>query len=375
MRSTLSLLFLAATYLTACGGDGAPAGPGTPEDAGLAAVEVVAVQTGSIRDGVEGTATVEARERAGVRSQVSGVVASLAVEEGSAVQAGDILAQIDRPSSNELRAQAVATRDKAAREASALEKLAGEGLVPGQQLVEARFALKQARIELERLDKEQGLEAVRSPIAGVVTARHVQPGEAVSVGAALFEVADVNALEVALRLPERHLPRLVQGQPVELFAEGAAQDEAVAVPGRVDRIAPTVDARSGTVKVSIALTPPAPLAPGAVAPPGAAVALRPGMYVRARIIVDVRDDALLLPKRALLFEEERAYAFRVETGPKGTIAHKLRLTLGYQDRERVQVGAPLAAGDTVVVFGQRGLADGAAVRVVEAPHPDGGLKP
>jgi multidrug efflux pump subunit AcrA (membrane-fusion protein) len=79
--------------------------------------------------------------------------------------------------------------------------MASEGLVPNQQLIDARFALRQASLEVERLDKERALETVQSPIDGVVTARHVQPGESVAVGAPLFDVADVGALELSLRLP------------------------------------------------------------------------------------------------------------------------------------------------------------------------------
>jgi len=348
MRTTLPLLIL----LSACARD---PGPATAEaDAGLAAVEAVPLGRGVIRDGIESTATVEARARALVRAQVAGVLVALPVEEGARVKAQETIAQIERPSFSEVLARARSERDRAARETRALEKMASEGLVPNQQLIDARFALRQASLEVERLDKERALETVQSPIDGVVTARHVQPGESVAVGAPLFDVADVGALELSLRLPERHLPRLAAGQRVEIFPEGL--EEAAAVLGSVERIAPTVDARSGTVKVTVAIPDPG------------AVPLRPGMYVRARIIVDVRDAALLLPKRALIFEEDRAFAFRVVAGK----AQKVRLELGYQDRDRVQVLTPLVEGDQVVIFGQRGLADGTPVQVVGAPKPDGG---
>ncbi|MCB9549663.1 MAG: efflux RND transporter periplasmic adaptor subunit [Myxococcales bacterium] len=331
---------------------GPPGGPPTAADAGAAPVEVVTVGRGTVQDGVEGTATVEARERAVVRAQVAGTIGPELAEEGDAVAADGQLAAIERPVFAEVQAQARASRDKAAREVAALEKLAREGLVPGQQLIDARFQLKQASLEVDRLEKERGQQTVQSPIAGVVTARHVQPGEAVSIGAPLFDVADVDALEVHLRLPERHLPRLAVDLPAELSAEGSA---ARWVPGRVERIAPTVDARSGTVKVTVRLDPAAARAAG----------LRPGMYVRARIIVDVHADTLVLPKRALIFEEDRAFAYQVQDGK----AHKRRLALGYADRDAVEVLTPLAEGDTVVVFGQRGLEEGAAVKVVAPPAP------
>lgn len=349
MRISLTLLLALAPL--ACSPPGAPDGKlAGAADAGAVPVEVIAAGLGTITDGVEGSATVEARQFAAVRAQVAGTLDTITVEEGSVVGVGQPLARIHRPSFAEVVRKAHASRDKAARDVRALTRLAKDGLVPGQQLDEARFAYEQADLEVKRLAKETALAEVVSPIAGVVTARRAQPGEAISVGAPLFDVADVDDLLVHLRLPERHLARLAVGQPASLTAEGLG---AASVPARVERIAPTVDGRSGTVKVTLAIDPPT----------ADAQRLRPGMYVRARIVVDTAEAAVLLPKRAVVYDEDRAFAFRV----KDDTAQRIPLELGYADRTHIAVGDTLAAGDQVVVFGQRGLKDGAKVKVVTAP--------
>lgn len=347
----LRLGLLVALGLIACGPPDKPKGKmaGTA-DAGAVPVEVIPAQLGSITDGVEGSATVEARQFAAIRAQVAGTIDTISVEEGATVTADQSLARIQRPSFAEVVRKARASRDKAARDVRALKRLAKDGLVPGNQLDEARFAYEQANLEVKRLAKETALAEVKSPIAGVVTARRVQPGEAISVGAPLFDVADVDDLWVHLRLPERHLARLKVGQTASLTAEGIGS---ASVPARVERIAPTVDGRTGTVKVTLAI-------PSAEA---GGQRLRPGMYVRARIVVDVADQAVLLPKRAVIYDEDRAFAFRV----KGETAERVALDLGYADRAHVSVKEALSAGDQVVVFGQRGLKDGAKVKVVAPP--------
>ncbi|MGK0359284.1 MAG: membrane fusion protein (multidrug efflux system) [Bradymonadia bacterium] len=350
------LLFcLVVIPLCACG-NGGKDGQGSAKtgtaDAGAVPVEVVEARQGPITDGVEGSATVEARQFATVRAQVAGTISAINVEEGAQVTADQALAQLQRPAFADVVRKARGSRDKAARDVRALSKLAKDGLVPGQQLDEARFALRQANLEVQRLSKESALAEVKSPISGVITARRAQAGEAISVGTPLFDVADVDDLLVHLRLPERHLTRLAVGQPVTLHATGVG---GASVPGAVERIAPTVDGRSGTVKVTVAI-PDAEVGTGSTL-----LRLRPGMYVRARIVVDVIKDAVLLPKRAVIYDEDRAFAFRVTD----STAQRIALDLGYADRTHVAVKRDIAAGDQVVVFGQRGLEDGAKVQVVD----------
>ncbi|MCB9551219.1 MAG: efflux RND transporter periplasmic adaptor subunit [Myxococcales bacterium] len=355
--------------LAACQGPaGGPPGKGGPgkgppdaaAEAPPAPVEVTRLATGPISDGLEGTATVQARVRAEIRSRAGGTVLDLAVEEGATVKAGDLLARIDQPTYQSVLGKARAAVEKANRDVQSARRLAKQGVLPGQQLQDAEFELRQARLEVQRLEDERGLGRVTAPIAGVVVARHVEQGEAISAGAVLFEVADLTALEIDLYVPERHLARLRTGLPVEVTAEGAGDAR---LRGEVERIAPTVDPRSGTVKVTVAL------GDGEIDPQRR---LRPGMYTRARIVLDTREAAVLMPRRAVVYEDDRPFAFRVVDGK----AEKRALELGYTDRDQVEVRAPLTAGDIVIVFGQRGLQDGAAVKIVDAPaDPPGAAAP
>lgn len=349
-RAALSILLLSACASPPKGGNAK--GDAGPADAGAPApVEVVELPTGEIRDGVEGTATVEARQRAILRARVAGTVADFKIDEGSVVEAGDVLTRLIQPGVGGALSQARARAKKTRRDAKTLERLRKDGLVPAQELEEAQFAAEQARLEVRRLTDERAREKVISPLSGVITARSVQPGEAVSPGAELFRVANLSALEAHLRVPERHLPRLAPGLPVEIEADGLGEAR---LDGTVARIAPTVDPRSGTAKVTVDLKD------GAV--PGGG-RLRPGMYIRARIIVDTRPDAVLVPKRAIIYEDDRAVLYTVVEGK----AKRVTVGLGYADRDRVEARSGVQAGDAVIVFGHRGLQDGAPVRTLPAP--------
>ncbi len=350
-----------ALALAACSGGGPSGGPGkgpggpgaadSGKEAPPAPVEVLHLETGPISDGLEATATVQAKVRAEIRSRAGGTVLDLAVEEGAEVKAGDLLARVDQPTYQSVLQKARAAVDKSRRDVDSARRLARQGVLPDQQLKDAEFELRQAQLEVRRLEDERGLGRVVSPIAGVVVARNVEQGEAISAGSSLFEVADLGALEIELYVPERHLARLRTGLPVEVTAEGVGE---ATLTGKVERIAPTVDPKSGTVKVTVAL------GDGRI---DGQRRLRPGMYTRARVVLDTREAAVLIPRRAVVYEDDRPFVFRIEDG----VAKKIALELGYADRDQLEVRSPLAVGDVVIVFGQRGLQDGAKVRVVDEP--------
>lgn len=357
MRRWLTIVGLALAT-GACGGkpEAEDAADGGAGDASLSPVETVRARRGLVRDGIEGTASVEAHNRVTVRARATGTITALTVDEGAEVTAAQRLARIDRPTFAGTLAQARTAKAKANADLASARDQNAQGLVPKQTVKDAAFQASQAGAEVERLLAERGLAQVVAPLAGVVVTRHVQPGEAVSMGAPLFDLADLSELEAHLRVPERHLLRLREGMTVEVSAEGLGDAR---VAGRVERVAPTVDPRSGTVKVVVAM--------GEGAAEGGGPKLRPGMYVRARIIVDTHPDAVLIPKRAVVYEEDRPFAFRVADGK----ADRVALKLGFSDRDEVEVLEPIGAGDQLVVFGHRGLESGARVRVVDRPGKPG----
>ena len=133
--------------------------------------------------------------------------------------------------------------------------------------------------------------------------------------------------------------------------------------GEVDRIAPLVDSRSGTVKVTVAI------------PRGAD--LLPGMYVSVELITAVHEDAVLVPKRALVYDDEQVFVFRVKQpamgageaadGPEGEPrVERLLVRPLLEDRENIEPLDGIEAGDRIVVAGQAGLKDDSEVRLVEA---------
>jgi membrane fusion protein (multidrug efflux system) len=190
---------------------------------------------------------------------------------------------------------------------------------------------------------------IRAPIAGTVVIRHLDVGDTVSDGTPVYDLADVDPLYADVNIPERHVIQLQPGQEVRLTAD-ATGAQATAI---IERIAPAVDPATGTVKVTVAVQ-------------GESV-LRPGAFVRVDIVTDTHDDALVVPRSALVAEGRRWHLYRL-TDDQQTV-EQIEVELGFESGERIELASTLgesnavAPGDRVVVVGAPALSDGATVRI------------
>jgi len=238
---------------------------------------------------------------------------------------------------------------RAEREYQRQEQLYEQPLMSEQAFSDATYELEQLRIEVTDAERELAYATVRAPISGTVTSRLVNLGDHVQVGEQLFEIVDFDSMVARVFVPEKELRRLSRGQEARLTASALGDQ---ARQARILRSAPTVDSRSGTVKVTLEVPDKA--------------GLRPGMFVEVDLIAAVDPDALLVPKRALVYDEEQPFVFRVVDGEDGTKVERLLVETVLESRNVVQVpGDQLAVGDRIVVAGQAGLKDGAEVRLLD----------
>jgi membrane fusion protein (multidrug efflux system) len=216
----------------------------------------------------------------------------------------------------------------------------------GGVAVERASAVRdRAAITLERA-------TIRSPLEGVVTYCNVREGERVRAGDLLYRVEDEASLVLWGNLPVREAARVAPGNAVVLTSS-AAEGEA---RGKVTLVAPTVDRESGTVRVKAEIEP--------------APVFRPGLFVTMRIVVATRANALVVPRRALLHDdEEGAYLFVVRDGR----AQRVLVRTGFEGDGVLEVEG-IAEQDLVVVEGQDTVADGSAVEILasqELPPSEG----
>jgi len=307
-------------------------------------VEVAALQRGPMENVIRSTASLEAEREVAVYSEAARRVQQILVEEGDLVQKGQVLLRLQDAEQRSALARAQTDLKKAETELERQRRLHERQLTTEQSLNDATYDFEQKTLAVEDAERELGYATVRAPIAGTITMRHVNVGDHVQVNTHLFDIVDFESLVARIYIPEKNLGQVAVGQKARVVASALSNQP---YAGEVLRVSPIVDPRSGTVKVTVAV--------------GGQRGLRPGLYVDVGVVTSARDDAILIPKRALLYDNDQIFVYRLQedhTVKRTAVVAKLT------NKDYLEPLQGFAVGDSVVVAGQAGLKDGATVDVV-----------
>jgi len=313
-------------------------------------VEVEALTTGRIESTLRFSATLEAERDVQVFAEATRRVEALLVEEGDSVRKGQVLVRLQDEEQRSNVAKTSSELDQRQREYDRQKSLFEQNLISEQAFIDAEYQLDQTRLAFEDAQRELGYTEVRAPISGIVTERLVNLGDFVTVNQPLFRVIDFDSIVARIFVPEHALPQLDRGQQARLTADALG---GAVFSGSVDRIAPVVDPGTGTIKVTVAT----PRQEG----------LRPGMYVQVELVTAIHENAVLIPKKALVYDNDQVFVFRLD-GER--TVERIPISISMQDSDSVEPQDGLVAGDEIVVAGQSGLKDGATVRLPGDPEPE-----
>ena len=345
------VLALCILTATGCGRD-ASGSVSTPDDSESekekeTAVPVASapVRLDSVFAAYTGSATLEAEDEADIVAKTGGVILELLAEEGDRVEAGQVVARLDR---DRLRLEVERTGADLRRlekEVERSEQLFARKLTSSDAHDRLRFDQEAQRAAHEMAKLELSYTDVRSPIAGTITERLVKTGNLVQLHQTLFRVDDFDPLQAVLFVPERELRALRPGQPATLQVDALGEGT---YSGVVRRISPVVDAATGTVKVTVDVTDPERR-------------LLPGMFARVGIVHDRRENVVVVPRSAIVNEDGREYVFVVEDDR----VKRTEVRTGYRSGGNVEVLEGVAEGLNVVTSGKSSIADGALIEVVD----------
>jgi len=350
----MSVLLLAAALVgvAACGSKSkADDGEDAEKKIDAVPVEVTTLERGPIEQILRFSTHLEAERAVEVRAEAARKIVQLLAEEGDRVGRGQPLARLEDDQQKVAVERAESQVAQAQRERDRLAKLFDERMISEQEMAQASFELEQKQLVLADARRELTYTVIRAPIAGTLTGRHVRVGDTVALNQHLFDIVDFDSLVALVYVPEKDLGQVAPEQPARL-APPAEPDRTFS--GRIDRVAPVVDPRSGTVKVTVRV----PFEEG----------LRPGMFLEVELVTAIEPDALLVPKKALVPDGTRLAVWKLADGET---VERVWIDPVLEDRMRVTVAEGLAAGDRVVVAGQAGLKPGARVELVGASGDEG----
>jgi RND family efflux transporter MFP subunit len=351
-------------------------------------VQTVTVESPTSASGavLNASGYVVARRLATVSSKVTGQVAEVLFEEGAEVEAGQVLARLDRStadaqlnvsSSNaeaarrnlrEIEVRLADARRTLERNRSLVErKLVAQSVLDSSEAEVAALSarLAAARSEVDVAIAQVGLSRqeladleIRAPFKGVVISKDAQPGEMVSPMSAgggftrtgVATIVDMDSREVEVDVNESYINRVSSGQKVECVLDAYPE---LKIPAHVISIVPTADRQKATVRVRIGLDQLDPR-------------ILPDMGIKVSFFEDgsqpAAKNALLVPANAIVTEGEASYAWVVRDGK----VEKRAVKTGATTDGQVPVTDGLTAGESIVVDAPKRLRDGAAVELKAA---------
>ena len=334
--------------------------PSVPTALEFLASEIVTTEPAELRQVMLLTGTLRAVDQVTVKAKVAAEVRAVMVREGEAVKAGQVVVKMDsaeydarvaqaRGNLNNARAQldiASKTRDNnlALVEKGFISKNAFDN--SASQYAAARASVDAAQGALDIVLKSLNDTINHAPISGLVSVRHVQPGEKVAIDSRLIEIVNLQKLELEAAVPSSEIEQVSVGQTVVLRVEGlAAQFE-----GKVVRINPSTQAGSRSIPVYVQVANPQNL-------------LRVGMFADGKLLLNRKSGVLALPQSAIRKVNGGSFVFTIINNK----IERVPVTLGSSgwvgDEYRIEISSGLDFGAQVIRADMGNLIPGTAVRI------------
>ena len=308
-------------------------------------VEVQPAQRGDISQYLILSSNLKTEEQVAVYPEVSGIVRAILVDEGDKVDEGDTLLILDDEEKTLNRNAARLDFEQLSSEYEITLELQKQNLGYQEQYEKVKFDLERAKISFERAELELRRTRVLAPISGYIAQRTVNRGDLVNTSNQLYSLVNPTDMIAEVHIPEAELPRVDKKKKVTVRSDVFPDKEFSA---KIKRISPVVDSESGTFRVTVGIHDKMEL-------------LKPGMFVNVNIVTSVHRDVVLIPKQAVLYENDLPIVYVLQD----SIALKVRLMAGFDDNRYIESMGNILPGDSIITVGQTGLKDSARVKIID----------
>lgn len=307
-------------------------------------VEIAVLGQGSISDYILLNSNLETEVMADVYSKIQGIVKEIKKEEGQYVQAGDTLLTLvaDEYVLAEKRAKVEFDRQK--KNYDRLKAMYETKLLSLEEFETAKFGLETVELQWREAKLNLDYTFIKSPISGYIGERLTKIGARIQQSDKLFSVVNNSQVIAVVYVPEKNIGSLRVNQKAVISSDNLKEKD---YEGWIKRISPVVDPASGTFKVTVGVR-------------NTGNSLRPGMFVNVRIVVDTHEQVVLVPKLAVVYENEYKNIYVV----RDSVAYKIRLNAGFEDSEKIEAKDQVQSGESIIIVGQSGMKDKTPVKIV-----------
>jgi RND family efflux transporter MFP subunit len=296
-------------------------------------------------------ATTRGFDETDIYAKVPGYIKSIRVDKGDRVHAGELLATIDSPETDQQVRNAQAAYRIAKLTDDRNQILVRESVISQQTADESRATMLQAKATLAQSIALQTYERVTAPFDAIVTARDVDPGHLIpeattstAVSDAIVSVSRTKPLRVYTYVPQNIAPFIRNGDSAAISVnEFPERTFTGTITRHPDALAP--DSRTMLVEVDL---------------PNTDEALLPGMYGRAEFVVSIPEGAPLVPDDALIFRDGKVFVPVV----KNNVLHLAEVKLGFDNGIAVEVATGIDPDALVALNVGQSAREGEAVQPV-----------
>jgi membrane fusion protein (multidrug efflux system) len=294
-------------------------------------VSVVKLQKDTLRNQLQVTGTILPNESVSLRSEISGLVTRIAFNEGQYVTKGTPLVYLN---DDELQAQLqrlqytqrlFETQENRQKQLLAREAISQE---------EYDIVLNQyntALSDIKLVEAQLNKTVIRAPFNGILGLRMISEGSVIGTSDVITSVVNIDPIKIEFSIPERYANQVKVGSPVYFANESSGQE----VQGQVYAFEPQIDLATRTLKLRAQSS-------------NKGGRFLPGMFVKIRFILEVTEDALLVPAESVIPELAGYKVFVVGADNK---VEQREIEIGTRTDAMVQVLSGLQEGDLVLTSG------------------------
>lgn len=328
IAKAISLNFLMAIGLTSHAQGGLPA-------------EVIKVEAQSLKSTINSIGTLKANASVVLSPEVSGRITRVGFSDGTSVEKGTLLFQLDDRTQQAQLNEARARVNLSEIEYKRIQKLFKQKAASENDLDSAAANLSINQSQAEYAQAQLKKLAIKAPFKGMIGLHSISAGEYVNAGQDLVTLVDLTTLKFDFALPETYLSKVKLGQRIEITTPAFPNQT---YSGTVTAISPAINEQSRSFMVRAIIN-------------NQNLELRPGLFASAVLEVSQNDNALLVPEQALIPQGQQYFVMKVVDGKVAQVP----VEIGQRRKAEVELVSGLTAGDVVIIAGQIKLQPGAPV--------------
>ena len=312
--------------------------------ASILKVNAVEVQPSLVQDKIFSTGSILANEEVELRSEVSGKITDIYLEEGKNVSKNQLLIKIN---DSELKAQLQRAEyrlelaeERERRQQQLLEKGGISQEDYDATLNEVNVLKSEVQLIQAQIDKTE----IRAPFDGRVGLKYVSDGSYISPTTRIASLQNINPVKLDFSVPERYVNRVRVGDRITFTVQGTDN----VFDGEIYAIEPKIESQTRTLQLRARSSNDEGL-------------LVPGAFADLELILETIDGALMVPTISLVpeLQGQKVYLYR-----DGTVVEQ-RVKTGIRTADRVQILEGIEQGDTVLTTGLLQVREGMPVQINE----------